>query len=124
MDLTMRRKVINDQAIEYSYNVAKKVYHQQLEKELAIDLLVNTAQMNQTSAKDYIYVFSKMMDGTGYKRTINQKATKFYLDGIKRDYGDRQLTIALQSVEKHVAYYGALGNGSLNSILKLIKEYK
>lgn len=124
MDLTIRRKVINELAIEHSYNIAKKVYHQELEKDPAIELLVNTAQMNQTSAKDYIYVFSKMMDGTGYKRTINQKATKFYLDGIKRDYGNRQLTVALQSVEKHVAYYEALGRGSLTSILKLITEYK
>ncbi|MBT2583151.1 hypothetical protein [Planococcus sp. ISL-109] len=124
MELTTRRKVINDQTIERAYHVARKVYHLELEKNLAIEHLVDNAQMNKTSARDYIYVFSKMMEGSEYKRTINQKATKFYLDGIKRDYGNNQLTVALRAVEKHVAYYEALGRGSLTSIKNLIREYQ
>lgn len=124
MERGIQRKQISNHAIELSYTVAKKVHHNELEKDFATEFLVNTAYMNKTSAKDYIYVFNKMMEGTEYKRTINQKATKFYLDGIKRDYGIEQLNIALQSVEKHVTYYEALGYGSLKSISKLVADYK
>ena len=124
MELTTKRKAINDQAIKYAYDVARKVYHLELEKNRAIDHLVDNAQMNKTSARDYIYVFSKMMEGSEYKRPINQKATKFYLDGIQRDYGNTQLTIALRAAEKHVAYYEDLGRGSLTSIRNLIKGYQ
>lgn len=123
MNTVTERKKIGDEAIELCYDLAKKVYQNQLEQKKAVEILTNKGNMNGTSANGYIYVFTQMMEGEEYKRTINQKATKLYLDGIKNDFGDKQLSLALLSVRKHIDYYSKQGKGRLKSIAMLITQY-
>ncbi len=119
-----KRKSIGSEEIEHCYNLAKKVYHNQLEKEKAIKFLTNDINMNESSAKDYIYVFHQMIQGLEYNRTINQDATRYYLEKIKVDYGTLKQCIALEALKKHIDYYNKQGNGRLSSLTKLLEEYE
>ncbi|QRG66005.1 hypothetical protein [Brevibacillus choshinensis] len=110
--------------ITASYLYAKKVFHKQIDRTSATNSLYSEVGMHQGSANDYIGVFCSMMEGNGYKRTINAEATRYYLENIKIDYGFNQVQIALEAVSQHTIYYGKLGRGNLRSIEKIVKEFK
>lgn len=110
--------------IQASYLYAKKVFHKQIDRTSATNCLNREVGMNQGSANDYIGVFCSMMEGNGYKRTINAEATRYYLESIYRDYGVSQLQKALLAVRTHTIYYGKLGRGNLKNIEKIVEEFK
>jgi hypothetical protein len=83
------------------YYYAKKVYQRQIDRTTATNNLFSELGMNQGSAGDYIVAFGAMMNGERYTRTINTKATRYYLENIKNDYGLTQLKIALKAVDLH-----------------------
>lgn len=114
--------IITDCMIEVSYNHAKMVFHNQLTLADALKEIEQLSGMRQSSAKDYICNFADMMAGSTYTRTMKNKATEYYLEGIQRDYGIERLKLAVTSVGKHAKYYGALGKGQLRYITELAKR--
>ncbi|MFX3643424.1 MAG: hypothetical protein ACE3L7_33030 [Candidatus Pristimantibacillus sp.] len=114
--------IITDSMIEVSYEHAKMVYHNQMAIVDALKEIEHLSGMSQSSAKDYIGNFADMMAGSAYTRTMKNKATEYYLNGIKRDYGIEQLKLAVSSVSKHAKYYGALGKGQLRYVTDLAQR--
>ncbi|QHI73087.1 hypothetical protein [Aminipila terrae] len=80
--------------------------------------------MNVSSSGDYISSFLSMMEGQRYTRTFNSYATRYILENIKKDYGDKQFQKALEAVQEHGNYYNGLNNGNLRSIQNIINELR
>ena len=123
MNIVKEKKTITNEMIVLCYAYAKKIYNREIEEKQAVDKINRIENMNPGSAKDYITAFFRMIEGEKYIRTINIKATKYYLENIRKDFGENTLNNAIKSVEKHIAYYEN-GHGSLKSIKQLLVQYK
>jgi hypothetical protein len=111
---------IPNELLPQIYRVSKDVYEKSLSLTEGVSLLSHTHNMNESSARDYIYDFRYMMQGKQFTRTLNASSMEFFLNGIYTDYGKSQLTIALSALKQHIEYYEAQGNGQL---LKTRKVY-
>lgn len=60
--------------------------------------------MNRNSAFMYICAVKNMLEGSVFKRAVNIKALKYYLEAICQDYGADGLRKAVFSVRQNIAY--------------------
>ena len=72
--------------------------------------------MNPASATIYVRNLAMMLEGKTLKRTMSAQSFAIYLDRIADDYNAVTLKKAIDSARSHVAYYNALGRGSLNQV--------
>lgn len=105
-----------------AYDIAKKVYLNQLTRcEGKIEINRRTG-MSQGSAQAFITIFLAMMNGEEYKRAFNNETNKFLLENIRKDFGLESYKNALNAVQKHINYYSTLGRGSLKGLQKIVNE--
>lgn len=105
-----------------AYRIAKQVYDGIIGRSEGKDEIARQTGMNPGSAGDYISAFLAMMDGVEYKRTINELATKYFVNQIRADYGEPAFRKAIEACEKHAKYYAALGRGRLAYVERIVSE--
>lgn len=107
-----------------AYEIAKKVYSEQLtRKEGKIEINKATG-MNEGSAQAFITIFLAMMNGEEYKRAFNNDTNKFLLESIRKDYGEDSFKSALDAAQKHIEYYSTLGKGNLTGLQAIINQMR
>jgi len=113
---------ITPQMTVAAYEIAKKVYEGQLGRTEGRDEIVRLTSMASGSASDYISDLLYMMDGESYTRTLNEYATRYFLEHIRLDYGEDVFKKALDACRKHANYYATLGNGRLAYVDRIVEE--
>jgi len=98
--------------IHKAFEIAKKVYLKELPLTDGTKILVESG-LKQSSSRDYIYAYSKLMNGELYTRTINVYATDYYLEKIYNENGIERLKIALKAVDRHIVYYEGTSGASV-----------
>jgi len=116
--------IITNTMVEYAYYIAKKVHNCSLTRSEGKVEISKETGMKIGSANDYITVFLEMMAGKEYHRTINNYATRYYLENIRDDFGNEALNKAVFATDRHTKYYGTLGKGNLTGIERMVKEFK
>ena len=114
---------ITPQMTERAYAIARRVYDAQLRRTEGRDEIVRSTGMASGSASDYISDLLYMMDGQVYARTLNEYATRYFLNQIQLDYGEAVFQKALSACKKHAEYYATLGHGRLAYIERIVEEY-
>ena len=114
---------ITQNMIDESYKIAVQVFNNVISKQTGIDSLVKNTGMNKGSASDYIENYKCLRNGTVYKRTMNENATRTYLQNIYNDLGVQGLQLALQAVQQHLDYYESLEHGQLSNIRALYNYF-
>lgn len=109
--------------VKQIYPLAKDVYKGKLDVKTARDKLVRDVRMNPSSAGGYVQVFRRMMKGERYTRTINEDATRYFLEMIHADFGKQALRVALSSLKQHTKYYKSRRPGGLPSIENIYREF-
>lgn len=109
-------------AIAYDY--AKKVFAEEMTRSEAKLAIERESGMNIGSALDYVSDFIAMMNGESYVRTMANMGTVYFLENIRKDYGDKAFMKAIEATEKHIEYYNALGNGNLKTKGKIVKQFR
>jgi multimeric flavodoxin WrbA len=115
---------ITDNMIATAYKYAKLLYEDHIGWIDAKERIGKESGMNEGSALDYLYIFQNMMNGNVFKRAMSIESHRFFLDNIRKDYGEPHFQNALQAVEEHAKYYASLGRGHLLGVENLINEYK
>ena len=110
--------------VKQIYPIAKDVYKGRLDIKDAQDKLVRDVKMNPSSAGGYIRVFLRMMKGEYYTRTINQDATRHFLEMVDADFNQQALRVALSSIKQHIKYYKSRRPGGLPSIQSIYREFQ
>ncbi|MEH7415026.1 hypothetical protein V7266_07040 [Neobacillus drentensis] len=100
---------------EVAYEVAKKVWFGNITRQEGKLAISKETGMNPGSAQDYITEFLAMMEGREYHRTMSNLGTAFFLENIRKDFGDKAFQLALEATEKHIKYYNSLGYGQLKA---------
>lgn len=88
-----------------AYRIARKVHEGEMSGSDGIKLL-SRAGVNPNRARDFIYIFRSMKDGAVYKRAMSTGATEYFLQQIRKDYGDDAQRKAVYSLRQHIAYKG------------------
>lgn len=109
-------------AVAYQY--AKKVYFGQITRTEAKLAVSRDSGMNEGSAQDYITDFLAMMEGKEYHRVMSNYGTVYFLENIRKDFGEHAFKRAIIATEKHIKYYNQLGYGQLKEKEKIINEFK
>lgn len=91
--------------IEAIYEVAVKIFTDQVTHKAGIKEIEEQYQCNPNSARDYIKGHSLMMKGELFERTMNAPATDYFLSRIAKDLGPLALEKAVSAVRKHIKYY-------------------
>lgn len=120
----LRMTKITKEMSEVGYEYAKKVYAGELTRTEGKIEIAKVTGMNAGSAQDFITDFLAMMEGSVYHRTLNNYTTKYFLESIKKDFGDEAFRLALEATEKHVRYYNGLGRSQLKGIEEIVKDLK
>lgn len=107
-----------------AYEIAKKVYSEQLTRNQGKTEIAKTTGMNESSAMMFIMIFLAMMNGEVYKRAFNNDTNRFLINKIRQDYGEAAFKRALNAAQKHVDYYSTLGHGNLTGLQEIINEMK
>ena len=115
--------VITLDIIKKIYLLGKDVFEQRADIYDVHNTLVEDVGMNRASAMMYLYALLGMMEGKGYKRTINVIATEYFLEMIHADYGKEALKTALLSVDEHIKYFESEVKGEHRSIREIHDKF-
>lgn len=108
--------------IEKVYAVAKQVHQGALTRLEGKEQVVEDTGMKDSSASFYISAFLDMMEGKGFKRAINQTATRYYLENIRKDYGDEAFRRAIEATRLHLRYLNEVAGVHLPGQARLLEE--
>ena len=108
--------------IEKVYAVAKQVHQGALTRLEGKEQVVEDTGMKDSSASFYISAFLDMMEGKGFKRAINQTATRYYLENIRKDYGDEAFRRAIEATRLHLRYLNEVAGVNLPGQARLLEE--
>ncbi|KAF6620499.1 hypothetical protein HFE03_07545 [Paenibacillus sp. EKM102P] len=117
-------QVITDLMIKTSYDYAKRVFHNQIELNHALNDIVSLSGMYRGLALAYISAFRSMIEGKVYKIAIKTEATMYFLVHIHKDYGALCFSKALESVDLHIDYYKNIKGIKLNKIKEIVEDLK
>lgn len=118
----MRKEITLDD-VKRAYRLAKDVYEEELDIKTAEDKLTKNDRMSRSSARGYLRVFQRMMEGECYTRGINKTATRHFLEMIHADFSQQTFCKALSSVKQHTKYYKSLRPRGLPAIEKIYEEF-
>lgn len=113
---------ITNEIVEKTYEIGKQIYLNQITRLKGIEILENLG-MNQSSAHDYIYSYSNLIQGKLFTRNTNVYATEYFLSKIYSENGIIGLKNALLSLSQHIDYYEEVSGTSVKKRKEIYNKY-
>ncbi|MDX5346700.1 MAG: HNH endonuclease, partial [Hymenobacteraceae bacterium] len=113
---------ITNQLVEQAYEIGKQIFRKQISLKVGIENLVRQG-MNQSSAHDYVYSYSNLIQGKLFTRTTNTYGTEYYLERIYQEEGVNGLENALLSLSQHIDYYEELTGSAVKKRKEIYNKY-
>ena len=107
-----------------AYTEAQAVYEGKLSAQDAISKLTSESGINEASASYAVRVFRHLMQGEVFKRGLSAPDMDAFLAGILRDYGRKQLRVAVRALWLHVGYYEAKRSTTLHSLRLIAAKHQ
>ncbi|WP_439488177.1 HNH endonuclease [Algoriphagus sp.] len=108
--------------IHKAFDIARKVYRNEISVSAGANIL-ETNGLKRSSGLDYIYAYSKLLQGKLYTRTINAYSTDYYLDQIHKENGKNGLKTALLALYQHIEYYEGTSGASVKKGREIYEKY-
>lgn len=105
---------ISNQMVEKSFEIGKQIFKKKITRLGGISILEKMG-MKESSAHDYIYFYSNLIQGKLFTRTTNVYATEYFLKKILEENGLSGLKNALLSLSQHFDYYEDLTGSPIKS---------
>lgn len=115
-------KKIGATEIELLFETAERFYNQEITLKEAIEIL-KELDINKNSGVDYLYNYSKLINGQLFTRTMNIPSTIYFLENILKTKGEKILQKALYSLSLHIDYYEGISGGKVKKIKEILNEY-
>ncbi len=114
---------ITEEMLHVAYEKGKQKYLGQIRRKDATKALID-AGMEQGSASDYAQVYTNLIRGKLFTRTINDEAAKIFLQRIYSEDGPDSLKFALSAMKAHLDYYEALRNTNRKSAWDIYYDFQ
>jgi len=109
--------------IEAAYELSKQSYEGKLSKREAIAELARQG-MNEGAAFINVNVFSHLMNGNNFTRTLSAPTFEYFLERILNDFGAEQLRRCLTGLSKHIEYRESFGNFKMRTVRDIFERYQ
>ena len=109
---------------EAACNIASRVYSKELDGKEGAALLSNDFALNETSAKDFIYDYKRLMEGKVFQRAMSASAMRHFIGQIFEKHGTRGLDNALASLRLHIDYYEGHYQCRLHLMRAVVEEFE
>lgn len=114
---------IEDAQIHAVYELGRQVESNKLGISAAANILFEKHGMKLSSAKSYLDTLQRIFAGREYQRTVNLKATRYFLQRIRDDFGVAGLQRAVSACKQHLRYYAMKGSSELPTLRALVAEF-
>lgn len=115
-------KKITNSHVQKAYDIAKLVFEKQISLKIGVERL-EVFGMVRSSAHDYIYSYSNLVQGKLFTRTANAYATEYYLEKILIDMGNNAFENALLALAQHINYYEQLTGRKVIKLKAIYDKY-
>ena len=115
---------INQELFPIIYDISKKVYNGTYTLTGGSKIFYEQNGMNTNSARDYINDFKHLMNGDGFKRTLNAPSMNYLIEQIQKDYAEEQLKKALKALDLHIKYYESCHTGKLKKLRQVYSSFQ
>jgi len=113
---------IGKKEVELLYEVGESFYNKKLSLKEATEILHSNG-IKRSSAVDYIYNYSNLINGKVFTRRINLLYTEYFLEKILETKGEKYLQKALQSLSLHIDYYESVSKTNVKRQKEILEEY-
>jgi 5-methylcytosine-specific restriction protein A len=113
---------ITNNIVERAYTIGKQIYKNEVSLKSGVQTLEHFG-MNESSAHDYIYSYSNLIQGKLFTRTTNAYGTEYYLKMIYEEEGKTGLENALLSLSQHIDYYEQKTGSQVKKRKDIYKKY-
>lgn len=118
------RNEISNDTILAMYPIVRRVARKELSRTEGITEVVNTFNMNQSSARDYIDFFGKLLKGEEYWRVNPIYCVNLFLQRMREDFGIDALRKAISAVDLHLTYYLEKTGNNQPGIRKVVENHR
>lgn len=113
---------IGNKEIISLFEIGKKFHEKKLSLKNATETLEKQG-IKKSSAVDYIYNYSNLIEGKVFTRRINVPYTEYFLKEIFNTKGEQYLHKALQSLSLHIDYYESITNTKVKKQKEILEKY-
>lgn len=110
--------------IEASYETAVSIFNGELVFIAGAKRLHTEQDINLNSAKDILYAFQNLRNGTRFTRTLSNAYFEFFLAKIFENQGAEGLRIALDAIWQHIDYYEEKANTTRCSLRLIVQKFE
>ena len=96
--------------MENIYEAAKKVYNREITVETAVRELMTKTEAKEASLKMYFNIYACMRKGKCYKLGTSAKFTKYLLEQIYTELGNKAFKTAVSAAKLHSEYRASVNN--------------
>ncbi|WP_227006553.1 HNH endonuclease [Shewanella donghaensis] len=120
----MMNKEITSAQLQQVYDLGCLFALQKLSLEEALEKLVGSLDMNQTSATNYMHNFEAFRAGKVYKRAMGALSYEIFLSRFYKDLSVSEFERVMESVELHLEYRWSKSKAKHLEIRTLVDSYK
>src|SRR5688572_11416237 len=99
-----------------AYAVARRVFNREITRESGARELHAQFGMNLNSAKDHIYVYRQMRNGSVFHRALSAPDIEYYLSRIYEEEGELPSQVAIHALWLHIDYYEGVRKTRLHAL--------
>jgi predicted HNH restriction endonuclease len=105
-----------------AYDISKRYYNKELKRSEGIEKLYSVG-MNRGSAFIYMQVYQHLLNGEVFTRTLSAESFNYFLQQILSDFGENQLAIALDALERHIEYFESIKNYKMGLVREVYNKF-
>ncbi|MFT6951388.1 MAG: 5-methylcytosine-specific restriction protein A [Paraglaciecola sp.] len=118
------RKEITSVQLQKVYEVGFLFAIRKLPLDQALVPLVDSLNMNQTSATNYMNNFVALIDGKVYKRAMSALSYYIFLPRFYTDFSSFEFKNVLSSIELHLKYRWSKSKAKHKDVRALVDSYR
>jgi len=111
---------ITQQPTEACYEIATRVFANEIETQAGAHLLRDQHGVNLNSAHDYVEVYKHMREGTLRNRWLSASATEYFFRQIETTHGREALSMAVKSTRLYIENNPTK---ALNKLRKVVERF-
>ncbi len=120
----MMNKEITSAQLQKVYDLGCLFALQKISLAEALEQLVGSLDMNQTSATHYMRNFVALSEGKVYKRAMSALSYEIFLSRFYQDFPSSEFELVMKSVELHLEYRLTESNVKHHNVRALVDPYR
>ena len=120
----MVSKKIDSDQLQQVYDLGCMFALQKISLAEALEQLVGSLDMNQTSATNYMRNFVAFSEGKVYKRAMSALSYEIFLSHFYKDLSPSEFEQVIKSVELHLEYRWSKSKAKHKEVRSLVKSYR